>query len=131
MALLRAMPVLQVRDVAASVAFYRDRLGFTPHGLWGDPPAFCIVQRGQVTIALDRSENGPAPLNQYWAAYIYVDDADALWRTWREAGIDIVREPEDTDYGMRDFDVRDPDGHILAFGHDLAPDGNPPGLIEL
>lgn len=117
--LLRAMPVLQVTDVAASVAFYRDRLGFTVHGTWGDGPDFAIVGRGRVTIALDRSRDGSVPVNQYWAAYIYVEDADALHAAFAAAGVEIVRGPEDAFYGLRDFDIRDPDGHLMAFGHDL------------
>jgi len=31
-----------------------------------------------------------------------------------------VGGPEDQVYGMREFLVRDPDGHVLAFGHDTT-----------
>lgn len=128
--MIRAMPVLQVADVSASEAFYCETLGFTSHGTWGDGPDFAIVQRGAVTIALDRSRDAaPVPVNQYWAAYIYVEDADALCAEFRQKGADIVRELEDTFYGSRDFDIRDPDGHIIAFGHDLEPDDTAPGLM--
>ena len=120
--MIRCMPVLQVADIKTSESFYCERLGFTSHGTWGDGPAFCIVGRGDVTIALDKSRNGAAvPTNQYWAAYIYVGDADALCAEVAGKGVEIVRGPEDMDYGSRDFDVRDPDGHLLAFGHDLKP----------
>lgn len=64
------MPVLQVVDVARSIAYYTDILGFSSHGAWGDPPGFGIVQRGDVTIALDRARDASVPLNQYWAAYV-------------------------------------------------------------
>ena len=129
--MIRAMPVLQVADVKRSEAFYCEKLGFQSHGTWGEGPQFCIVQHGLVTIALDRSsDDGPAPTNQYWAAYIYVEDADALCVQWRRDGVDIVRGPEDMPYGSRDFDIRDPDGHILAFGHDLAPAEDEAGLMN-
>ena len=127
---LRGAPVLQVADVVRSQAFYRDVLGFVSHGLWGDPPAFCIVQRGEVTLMLDRSRGeGALPLNQYWAAYVYVDDVDALHAEFAAAGVEIARAPEDTFYGCRDFDVRDPDGHLIAFGQDLEP-APAPGLRD-
>lgn len=127
----RCMPVLQVADVKRSMAFYCDRLGFISNGTWGDGPNFAIVQFGRVTIALDRSQgDGPIPVNQYWAAYLYVEDADALSARFREHGVEILRGPEDTFYGSRDFDIRDPDGHILAFGHDLEPDEQEPGLVD-
>ena len=128
--MFRAMPVLQVADVRRSEAFYCDRLGFRSHGAWGDGPDFCIVQHGAVTIALDRAQDGGAgPLNQYWAAYVYVDNADALCLQFRGAGVEIARKPEDAPYGMRDFDIRDPDGHLIAFGHDLSPGELAPGLM--
>lgn len=128
--MIRSMPVLQVADVRQSEGFYRGTLGFVSHGFWGDGPDFCIVQHGRVTIALDRSRDGaPVPINQYWAAYIYVEDADSLCTRFREAGAQIVREPEDMPYGLRDFDIRDPDGHVIAFGHDLEPGEADPGLV--
>jgi uncharacterized glyoxalase superfamily protein PhnB len=127
--MLRAMPVLQVSDVKASAAFYCERLGFASHGFWGTPPVFAIVQRGLVTLALDQSRDGSTPpRQQYWSAYVYVTDADALRRELGSHGVAIHREIETTEYGCRDFDVRDPDGHILAFGHVVSPDPMGPGL---
>ncbi len=32
------------------------------------------------------------------------------------------------EYGLRDFDIRDPDGHIIAFGHPLGTAPHGPGL---
>jgi catechol 2,3-dioxygenase-like lactoylglutathione lyase family enzyme len=125
------MTVLQVADLQRSLDFYTRKLGFASHGVWGDPPSFVIVQRGAVTIALDRTRDPAAsvPANQYWAVYVYAEAADDLVREFRAAGVEIVREPEDAPYGLRDFDVHDPDGHIIAFGEDLQPvDGVGPGL---
>ena len=120
--MVRCMPVLQVANVESSARFYCEKLGFESVGTWGEGPDFGIVQRGRVTIALDRSrDDGPIPTNQYWAAYIYVEDADTLCEQVRGNGVEIVRGPEDMSYGSHDFDIRDPDGHLLAFGHDLVP----------
>lgn len=127
--MIRCMPVLQVADVARSESFYCDTLGFTSLGTWGQGPDFAIVQRGRVTIALDRARDSDTiPLNQYWATYVYVEDA--LCAELRGRGAEIVRGPEDMFYGSRDFDLRDPDGHLVAFGHDLNPDGSEPGLAQ-
>ena len=54
---IRAMPVLQVRDVTASVAFY-ERLGFSCGGIWGEPPGFAIVVRGTVTLGNQALNSG-------------------------------------------------------------------------
>ena len=128
MNLQRSMPVLQVRDVVASAAFY-ERLGFTHHGFWGDPPGFCIPQRGEVTLALDLAQNGDVPRNQWWAAYLYVDDVDALHAEFTALDGVEVTEIGDRYYGCRDFDVVDIDGHRLAFGQDLS-DVSKPGLAK-
>lgn len=120
--MIRSMPVLQVSDINRCEQFYCGKLGFRSLGRWGEGPDFAIIGRDRVTIALDKSSGpGPIPVNQYWAAYIYVEDADVLCQEFRANGVEIVRGPQDMPYGLRDFDVRDPDGHLLAFGHDLAP----------
>ena len=127
----RSMPVLQVQDLAKSLAFYCDTLGFVSHGAWGEPPVFAIVQRGLVTLALDRSrDDSPAPRQQYWHAYIYVSDADALLSELKAQGVAIERDIETTEYGCRDFDVRDPDGHIICFGQVIQPGARGPGLAD-
>ena len=122
MATLRAMPVLQVKDVARSVAFY-ERLGFASHGAWGEEPLFAIVQRGDVTLALDKArQDGPTPTNQWWAAYVYVDDAEALRAEFAALGLpELTEMHHPQDYGCIDFDVVDPDGHRIAFGQALRP----------
>ncbi len=118
----RAMPVLEVQDVRESESFYCNKLGFQSHGMWGEPPVFTIVQRGAVTVALDQSRDGSRrPGQQYWSAYVYVADADALFEEFQGLGIPIERGIETTEYGCRDFDVRDPDGHVLGFGQVISP----------
>jgi hypothetical protein len=126
----RAMPILQVRDVAASAVFY-ERLGFRHHGFWGDPPGFCIVQRGTVTLGLNRQgAPGVAAQNQWWVAYLYVDDVDGLHREFSAlSDLPGLTEPGDREYGCRDFDAIDLDGHRLAFGQDLT-DLDAPGLED-
>jgi hypothetical protein len=43
-------PVLEVRNVKASEAFYREKVGFGPGSFAGDSPCFCIVRRDGVSI---------------------------------------------------------------------------------
>lgn len=124
---LRAMPVLEVADMGRSISFYRDKLGFHPT-VWGKPAEFAIMQRGAVTVALDAKRRGASPDNQSWAAYIYVANVDVLYSEFRALNIPIHREIEDTHYGCRDFDVADPDGHVIAFGQVLEPGSFAPGL---
>jgi uncharacterized glyoxalase superfamily protein PhnB len=48
--------------------------------------------------------------------YCAVDEVDSLYERVREAGAEIALKITDTDYGSRDFTVRDPEGNLWAFG---------------
>jgi uncharacterized glyoxalase superfamily protein PhnB len=48
--------------------------------------------------------------------YCAIDDVDSLYEHVVDADGDIALEIMDTDYGSRDFTVRDPEGNLWAFG---------------
>jgi uncharacterized glyoxalase superfamily protein PhnB len=124
-----ATPVLLVRDVVKAAAYYTDRLGFTVDRFWGEPPMFAIARRDGVSVMLNQV--GPADTFRPNGAYdgrfsIYIDtnDADALHAEFAAKGADIVCPPEDQPYMMREFQVRDIDGHLLGCGHDIGKGGS-------
>ena len=114
---VQSATTLEVKNIKATEAFYCEKLGFRPGLFFGEPPTFCIISRDDVTIFLDLARTPhPAPLNQYWAVYIYVDDVNAMAAELVARGVAFDREPEDQPYGCRDFDIRDPDGHLIGIG---------------
>ena len=125
MTVLAASPILLVADVVKAAAYYADALGFRAPRMWGDPPHFCIPQRDRCTVMLnqvgpDAGYRSNASFNGRFDVYFDVDDADALYVEYRSSGADIVCAPEEMPYMMREFQVRDLDGHLLAFGHDTS-----------
>lgn len=48
--------------------------------------------------------------------YIFCHDVDAMYDELKKNGIEQLSEPEDQDYGMRDFEVVDPWGNRITFG---------------
>ena len=50
------------------------------------------------------------------SVYIAVPDADAVYRTAKEAGAKIIMELTDQPYGSRDFICTDPEGYVWCFG---------------
>jgi len=48
--------------------------------------------------------------------YIAVDDPDAIHARATRVGAEVVRELTDTDYGSREFSVRDLEGILWSFG---------------
>jgi uncharacterized glyoxalase superfamily protein PhnB len=108
-------PVLVVRDIERSLAYFRDALGFDLAFIYGEPTFYAGVCRGSVTIHLQSATSTDRQPGQAGIS-IFTSDVDALYEELRERGAEIVKPPADYDYGMRDFDVRDPDGNALCFG---------------
>ena len=120
-------PYFIVDDVVASSNYYRDTLGFHYDRLWGDPPRFCMVKRNGIIIMLSQFETPGAmnpnsranPEEGAWDAYIWIDDADALYKEFQSKGVKIARAICNQEYGCRDFDILDLNGYRLCFGQAL------------
>lgn len=117
---------LWVRDVGAAVEFYSTRLGFTAAFTFGEPPTIAGMILDRVQIFLERGEPGP----QRGLVYFVVGDADELYAFHRGQGVEVIEEPGDRHYGLRDYAVRDQDGNALSFGHRLPGAAGPPLEIE-
>src|SRR5512134_1772624 len=119
-------PFFIVRHVPASLAFYRDRLGFeiTFQGPEPDDIFFGIVRRGGAQILLKAVgvEPQPNPTRDVkqgiarWDAFVDVPDPDALAAEFGSRKVEFVEPLADTDDGLRGFAVEDADGYVLFFG---------------
>lgn len=120
-----AATILPVSNVATSIAFYVDVLGFSCNEASEDG-SFAIVACGNVAMMLLRkqeSEMPQAPADNI-AVYIWVKDIDGFYAVLKPAfdalpgkgAPGCVKPPVDQPYGMREFQVRDPDGCLLLFG---------------
>lgn len=118
----RLHPGLPVADVRAAAEFYTRRLGFTLGFTWGGPPpTFAGVNLGDVQVFLFQGTPAPEACNVSFV----VGDADELCAFHRDAGVEVLEEIGDRDYGLRDYAVRGPDGHRLSFGHYIFTTGEP------
>ncbi|HEX5872374.1 MAG TPA: VOC family protein [Longimicrobium sp.] len=117
----RVHPGLTVPDLQAAIEFYTGRLGFTPGFTWGQPATFAGVNLGEVQLFLSQGTPGPGGC----AVSFVVSDADALYAFQRAAGVEVVEEIADREYGLRDYAVRDLNGYRLSFGHYIYHVGEP------
>jgi len=112
-------PVLAVCDVAASVAFFRDTLGFDVDFVEGSPPYHARVKvvgswGHPVYIHLSLCE--PHETGASGETRIYVGrDLDGFFASVRDRGAEVVFAPVSQPWGLREFAVRDPDRHVLRF----------------
>jgi uncharacterized glyoxalase superfamily protein PhnB len=116
-------PTLRARNARALIEFLVHAFGFEETVVFGEGDR---VEHAQLSwplgggIMLGSVRDVP---DDAWAlepgsfgAYVVTDDPDALYARAVAAGATSVREPFDTDYGSRDFTVRDPEGNLWAFG---------------
>src|SRR5262245_7087979 len=116
-------PSLLYRDPEVAVEWLERTLGFERRADHRD--ASGIVQHaelslGSAIVMLGTAGGGREPFRSLPAAatlvYCALDDVDALYERARDAGAEVALELMDTDYGSRDFTVRDPEGNLWAFG---------------
>ncbi|MEO1248288.1 MAG: VOC family protein [Pseudomonadota bacterium] len=119
--ILSGATIVPVRDVAASVDFYRDALGFEVR-FAAEDGSIAIVGRGPAALQLLKTDDEGAlkATSTNIALYIEVKGLDALYESLRSA-LDALpkarfRPPFEQPYGMREFHVKDPDGCLLFFG---------------
>ena len=114
--------VLLVDDVQVAGDYYQDKLGFEVTYFDQNPSHYAYANRGEVWMHFACfADAGPEPNSvavppDMFDAYVYVDDVDALHAELAERGAEIIGVVTDTEYGCREFRVRDPHGYILAFG---------------
>lgn len=118
-------PEMPVRDLAAALAYYRDRLGFTVD--WSDDDlGLAGLSRGDARIFMANAAyrtglgNG-GPVVQ-WINLSSRAEIDALHGEWAEAGVRIVAPPEAKSYQLYEFLAHDLDGNILRLFYDFGRD---------
>lgn len=115
--LTRLIPMLPVKSVSASVAFYQ-KLGFQVEmqsAEWGWAKLKC----GDCRLMVDQSINAHASLPRQAIVYLYPEDVVEYHRQVRQNGV-LVPELETTFYGMNEFRIADPDGNPLWIGQAVA-----------
>jgi catechol 2,3-dioxygenase-like lactoylglutathione lyase family enzyme len=117
-------PNLIVQDIERSTAFFRDVLGFSVKHTVPDagPFVFVWLERDGVPVFLNARQAAEhdypgasrRPAGGTAAMFFVVTDVDALHATVSPRAT-IVMPLKTQFYGMREFAIEDPDGHILTF----------------
>ncbi|ROR74140.1 putative glyoxalase superfamily protein PhnB [Bogoriella caseilytica] len=117
-------------DPDAALAFYRDVLGFEIRqdvgyetmrwitvGPPGQPGTSIVLHPPAVDPGISDDERRTIleliAKGVYGAVTLATDDLDGTFARIEAAGADIVQEPTDQDYGVRDCAVRDPAGNLI------------------
>jgi uncharacterized glyoxalase superfamily protein PhnB len=116
--ILAAEPQLFVTDMAAAIAYYTDRLGFSLAFSYGEPAFYAQVARGGARLNL-RVSDGPigfrAEEMDALSATLTVDAAKSLFLEFQQADASFHQPLRTEPWGARTFIVADPDGNLLCF----------------
>jgi catechol 2,3-dioxygenase-like lactoylglutathione lyase family enzyme len=124
-------------DLDETLAFYTERLGFEVHDdvpmgpdmRWltvrapgGDHDLLLAAVNHHLPPA-DRQAMREIVAKGGLAVFIQVDDLDKTFEALRAAGTEILQEPVNQPYGVRDAAVRDPSGNHLRLSQPLVAQG--------
>jgi catechol 2,3-dioxygenase-like lactoylglutathione lyase family enzyme len=118
---------VQVHDPDAALTFYREALGLELRNDVANEGFRWITvgaaSQPDVEIVLTNYVNGSPADGDAVAAllakgalngvHLHTDDLDATFEKVRAAGAEIVSEPADQPWGVRDCAVRDPSGNLV------------------
>ncbi|HEX6327585.1 MAG TPA: VOC family protein [Jiangellaceae bacterium] len=118
-------------DPDASLAFYRDTLGFEVRNDVGyggmrwivvgpaDQPGTSIVLEPPAPDGCGKTDEEVRAITEMMAKGTYAGinlattDVDGTFEKLAARGVEIVQEPTDQPYGVRDCAVRDPGGNLI------------------
>ena len=119
-------PLLRYDDARAAINWLCATFGFTE--LFSEPESGPVVRHAQLKLGTNiimlgstrEAEDGlQSPLTlgaATQALCVYVPELDAHYERARAAGAEIVGPLETTDFGARQYSVRDTEGHLWVFG---------------
>jgi uncharacterized glyoxalase superfamily protein PhnB len=121
-------PALRARDARSLIRFLVDALGFEETVVYGDQPdgsgdvvvhaELAWPEGGGIMLGSARDvpdDPWPVPPGSF-GCYVVTDRPDAVHARAVAAGADVITALHETDYGSRDFAVRDPEGNRWSFG---------------
>lgn len=117
----KAVPMIHVPNVRATVAWYQN-IGFTVVDTYDDGReglSFAILKFGSSEVMFNSGGQLSGNKRREVDLYIYLDNVDEVYQRLKDT-VEVVEDPHDTFYGMREFIVRDPDRFWITFGQSIA-----------
>jgi uncharacterized glyoxalase superfamily protein PhnB len=123
------MPALRYRNAPGAIDWLCQVFGFERHAVYANPDgsvahAELTLNGGMIMLGSAKEDEhaqryrSPDDLNgvETRGVYIVVADADQVHARAVAAGATILRPLQNTDYGSREFAVKDPEGHSWSAG---------------
>jgi uncharacterized glyoxalase superfamily protein PhnB len=120
------VPVFLVDDIIETAMYYRDHLGFEIDFIYGEPPYYASVSRGDAVLNFRKSDP-PGRRNSVLRAgpgngidaYIVLEGVDDLYEEFMRRGALLRTSPAAHEYGMREFKIEDNNGYLITFAEEI------------
>jgi len=122
------MPTMRYRNAPSAIDWLGQVLGFVRHAVYANPDgsiahAELTLGGGMIMLGSEKDDEysrnfkSPGELGaETRSTYVVVADADAVYARAQAAGAGVVRPLQNTDYGSREFTIKDPEGHSWSVG---------------
>ncbi len=112
-------PMLETRNMEATIAFYTDIIGFDTENYMPEM-GWVSLRRDDVAImfTLPNTQRNLQQIIMSGSLYINTENIDEVWEKLKDK-CNICYPVEDFEYGMREFAVYDNNGYLLQFGQEI------------
>ena len=113
--LMRVVPMIHVPDVGATVRWYAT-LGFNPirQNEEDGEVNWALLSSGETELMFSAGGKLTTDSRREVDLYVHTEGVDEMHERLKDR-VQVVEEPHDTFYGMREIGVHEPSGHIVVF----------------
>ena len=118
-----AVSEIPVTDMAASLKFYGDNLGFTVDR-GRDGGGIAGISKGHCRMFLTdrgfREHHGNVPPVMVWLNLDSKEEVDELYEIWNSGEAKIISVPDSKPWKLHEFTASDPDGNLFRVFYDFS-----------
>src|SRR4030095_4464329 len=120
------IPPLRTADLAASIRFYTEKVGFTLEFQYED--FYAGIRAGRQVFHLKLADEKDPSIDfvdrdGHFHLYFETDDAASAAEGLARRGVALVTRLHETPWGTREFVIKDDQGHTLYFREHLKTGG--------
>lgn len=119
------VPFLPVKDLKETIAYYRDKLGFSNEWFWEDSDAG--IERDDMHLLFNKNAEFAERINgggdRGFELMWFVENVDDIHDEYKEKGIEITGELKDEPWGVREFAFKDINGYYVRVAEGIEEEG--------
>jgi len=112
--------IIPVKDLDKSIDFYKNTLNLTEDSVENGMAYFSVGKgESKINVMLHIIDK-PEPVEKGIVFELITDDVDSAVESIKNAGGEIVQEPVDREWGVKEAVIADPDGYRIWIDQPLS-----------